>query len=284
MVGLLILAVVASPFSVGAGFGYAFPPDADVEVRWESVAATPGGADENPPQGIAALGAQIVLNTHFRDTKSVAYVLDSEGVVVTEVTLPTEAVHVAGLAWDGEGLWAVDYGNGRLYVLNWAASLDAGKAIVRRVYPTGLAGASGLTLLDHDGVRYVGISEFGGTERTWIVPLDRLSELAPSVAVPDVAAFSYDNGGFSQGLTWDGTFLYDAVNTSGTDRVLVVDPRPGFAGADEVPVLGTFEAPGPFVEDLVAVGDVLWTSDEHTYEVYRTGDLGTVRAHFLARR
>ena len=84
---------------------------------------------------------------------------------------------------------------------------------------------------------------------------------------------------FSQGLGWDGHYLYEAVNRFGTDEVRVYDLRAAMAaGAPCEPTpIASFPAGGPGVEDLASDGTRLWTSDERSWRFYVLDDLAGLR-------
>ena len=275
-----------SPVSAKAAWFFVNPPAAEsLEIEWDSVALAPQADRNFPPQGLVAIDDWIVFSNHWQDTHSELFILDpTNGSVLQHASMPTEAKHIAGLAWDGTTLWAVDYGSGYLYRLDYARTFCEGTAAVMSRFDTGLEGASGLTSIVLGDVQYLAISDFLNMERTYVIRLDRVGELE-SRSIPEIAEISYFNGGFSQGLAWDGTFLYDAVNFVGRDRIQIVDIGPALLGsAREAEILGYLPTPAADVEDLAVRNEELWTSDEGTYEIYRTPQLSEIRTHFLERR
>ncbi len=274
------LLLLALPVLVGGWRSYVGGPEHGRAEDWVELGSPPGGPQRYPPQGFTLAGGQLVFSEHWNDTRSVLYLVDPQGMeVLSQASMPAQAVHTSGLAWDGETLWAVDHASCQLFDLDLRATFTKGDAQVRRAWPTGLGGPSALTMLQVDGVVYLAISDFMHSSRTYLVPRDRIPELGV-LTVPEIARVSYANGTFSQGLAWDGQHLLEAVNNTGVDRIEVYDVeravRQGDAGL--VRRLGSFSAPGTAVEDLATDGQQLWTSDEHSYRWYRLPDLPRAKA------
>lgn len=278
--GLLLLAL---PVLAGGWLGYVGGPGHGHADDWIELGSPPGGLERYPPQGLTLADGQLVFSEHWNDTRSVLYLVEPQGMVVrAQASMPTRAVHTSGLAWDGETLWAVDHASCELFALDLQATFAEGAAQVRRAWPTGLGGPSAMTVLRVDGVVYLAISDFMHSGRTYLVARDRVPELN-GLSLPEIAHVSYANGTFSQGLTWDGRHLLEAVNNRGVDRIEVYDVvsavREGDGGL--VRLLGSFSAPGSAVEDLATDGQQLWTSDEKSYRWYRLPDLPGMIARVL---
>lgn len=259
-----------------------------VAADWQALGPSPDGEQAYPPQGATVANDDLLLTNHWNEARSELYQVDPEsGTVLAQATLPSEATHTSGLAWDGEWLWAVDHAANTLYQLDRAATFETGAAVVEASYDTGLRGASGLTVLEVDDSAYLAVSDFVwsiqttpmlpmGSARTYVVPRPTLDEPG---SLTDAAILSYPNGGYSQGLTWDGTYLYESLNNLGTDRVEVLDVEAAVRERDgnRVTRLGSFAGPAGRIEDLATDGETLWTTDEGTYELYRLDALSTVR-------
>ena len=121
---------------------------------------------------------------------------------------------------------------------------------------------------------YLAISDFLNTHRTYLIHRDKVPQLNQS-SLPELATICYRNGAFSQGLTWDGRYLYEAIGNRSTDRIEVYDVTQALVQGDSALVrnLGSFTAPGKMVEDMATDGRRLWTSDEHSYHWYVLPDL-----------
>ena len=280
---LLLLGLAGCAPLAGPALHYWGAPDALTADDWVAVGSVPYAAEAYPPQGLTLWNGHLLLTNHWNDTRSELYQLDAEtGAVTATGALPPEAVHVSGLGWDGTHLWVLDHATDYLYRMDPAALLR-GEPAERGRWDTGLSGASALTVVTVDDTVYLALSDFLATSRTYLLLRDRVDDLA-TTDVPSLATASYRNRGFSQGLTWDGTYLYEAVNALGTDRIEVLDVTDALrsGGTDPVRRLGSLAAPGPMVEDLATDGTHLWTTDERTFQLYRLDDLPARRA-LLAR-
>ncbi len=246
---------------------------------WEELAEVPEAANKYPPQGLTLVDDHLVFTNHWNDTKSAMYLLDPDTMeVIDETVMPPEAVHTSGLCWDGEHLWAVDYKSNLLYVIDLAASFEGDSVVVVDSYPTGLSGTSAMTLVTIDGEQYFAISDFMRTKRTYLVAKADVPKLNDH-HIADVATATYRNKGFSQGLTWDGTFLYEASNSLVRDCVHVyrVDEAIRTGGEARVEYIARIRGPVFMLEDLATDGTRLWTSSEKAFHFYVLTDLPALR-------
>jgi hypothetical protein len=248
-------------------------------ASWTDLGPVPAADLRYPPQGLAWTGKRLVFTNHWNDRSSGLYLLDPLPLrIVAESGMPAEAVHTSGLAWDGESLWAVDYRVNRLYRFSWNPDGPHREPAFQASYPTGLEGTSAIASLTVEEIRYLAISDFRRTRSTFLLRADRVPELERS-SLPVAADLRYRNGGFSQGLAWDGSYLYEANNNWGIDRIDVIDVRRALKDRDpsKIAFLGSFRGPGPSIEDLATDGRRLWTSDESTYRFYVLEDLDGLR-------
>jgi len=266
----------ASPFGASALWQFLVGVDA-APAKWTDVGPSPDGEQGYKPQGIVHAAGRLLINNHWDDTRSELYVVSpTDGTIRRRVQLPEDAVHLAGLGWDGETLWAVDYSNGDLYGLDLQATLTSSKSVVRHRHRTGLAGASGLVVFEWESQWWFAITEFGGTERGWVIPRSRLEQMDED-GLASAAAFSWWAGGFSQGATFDGRYFYDAQNVRGRDVVAVIDAAAALRGERDVAeVVGFVEGPAELIEDLTIVDGTMWTSDEGSFRIYRLDDYRSV--------
>ncbi|MBB6647357.1 hypothetical protein [Halobellus ruber] len=253
---------------------------------WRRISSTPGAENGYSPQGITYADDELLFTNHWHGDRSCLYRLDPKtGDIEASSMMPSEATHTSGLAWDDESLWAVDHGSNYLYELDPEASLSSDRVHVKDTFETGLSGSSALTRIEVDGDSFLALSDFLwtietdlplplGTARTYVF---RPEELGPGRTVPECAELTYSNGGYSQGLAWDGEHLFESVNVIGTNRIDIRDVAGGLRGngrsADRI---GSLEAPGYFVEDLTTDGSSIWTSDEHSYSLYELPSLDRI--------
>jgi hypothetical protein len=272
-------------FSLVIYWGYLVSGLGVTACEWKDLGAVPEAQNLYPPQGMTLAGDVLVFSNHWKDTKSGLYKLDPKTMeVLAESEMPDEAVHTSGLAWDGKELWAVDYKSNKLYRLDLEKTFSTRKAVVLDAYPTGLEGSSAMTVVTVDETQYLAVSDFMRTKKTYIVPLDKVADLKKT-PISRAAAVAYENGGFSQGVTWDGTYLYESNNNAGTDRVEVfrVDEALRTKDSAKVVMVGKFKGPAPSIEDLATDGVRMWTSDEKSYRFYLLGNLETLKKSFVRK-
>jgi hypothetical protein len=237
-------------------------------LAWEDLGPTPLGEKDYTPQGMTWAEGRILFANSWKNTRSRVYRYAPPAMTLEgSFDMPDEAVHTSGLAWDGSRLWAVDYVSNRCYAIDLGRSLAAGKAVVLGGFPTGFGGTSACALLEHGGERLLAISDYTRTARTYAV---RHEQALAEGGLANAVAFSYRNEAFSQGLIWDGTWLFEAENKLGVDVINQMDVgRLVATGSARASTVRQIAAPGRGVEDLAWDGTWLYTSDEMSFRFYR---------------
>jgi len=241
---------------------------------WTDLGDVPGAADGYPPQGMTYWQEMLLFSNHWNDEKSQIYLLDPvDMTVISEFEMPPEAVHTSGLTFDGEWLWAIDYGSNYLYKISINESFESGVAVIEGKYYTGLKGSSAVTFIDYGENGLLAISDFYHTGKTYFVRLIDIGLLDEGLDVPTIASHSYHHGWFSQGLTWDGEYLYETVNNLGIDRIEVLDIEEWIYGNSSSPCrIASISFAGYAGEDLANDGISMWSSDESSYRFYKLED------------
>ncbi len=245
--------------------------DVGSDDMWEDLGEVPGASDSYPPQGMTFWDGKLIFSNHWQDEKSQVYLLDSNNMsILDEFEMPAEAVHTSGLTFDGEWLWAADYKSNFIYKIAISPSFENGIAVVEEKYETGLKGTSAIAYINYDGHRLLAISDFFHTGMTYLIKLNETQLLGPESSVADLSTHSYHHGWFSQGLTWDGQYLFETVNNLGIDRVEVLDIKSWLDGGRDSPCQVTsFAFAGSASEDLANDGFSMWSSDESSYRFYK---------------
>lgn len=245
------------------------PSSKRVAIPWECLGAVPRVGRGCTPQGMAWTGDRIIFASSVADTESILYECHPDDMrILRSFKMEKEAVHVSGLAYDGRHLWAVDYVSNRCYKLDLEASFQQRRAVVLGHFATGLKGTSACCLLKIEGRDYLAISDFMRTRKTYIV--DHEAALARGTMSENIV-FAYRNEGFSQGLEWDGRYLYESENKAGVDVINQMDFAVLRAHQDaRAATVRQFNAPGKAVEDIAFDGERLYTSDERDFMFHRT--------------
>jgi hypothetical protein len=182
--------------------------------------------------------------------------------------MPRAATHTSGLAWDGQCIWAVDFSARRCYEVDAARSFSTGVAQIVATFDTGLDGTSACCFVTFNGAQVLAISQFRKDRQTVFV---NHQEAINDGSAQRHKVFSYRNGGFSQGLEFDGKYLYESENRAGRSIINKIDL--GLLTSTKDSFLSTvaqLDAPGWGVEDLAWDGQRLWTADEFSFRLYNS--------------
>jgi glutamine cyclotransferase len=273
LIGAVLMAGLALGFGVWK-FGlwklvWRQPAERTGTLAWEDLGPTPLGENRFTPQGMTCVRGDIVFANTWKNTRSRVYRYKPPRMdnILGTFDMPKEAVHTSGLAFDGQYLWAVDYISNRCYKLALEESFAQGEAQVVGSFDTGLGGTSACCFLEYEGRKCMAISDFMRTSRTYLV---RHEEALKAGRMQGAAIFSYVNEGFSQGLEWDGQYLYESENKRGVDVVNRMDlAELARTGSARQATVRQFRAGAEGVEDLAWDGEFLYTSDESTFRFYR---------------
>ncbi|MDR1109494.1 MAG: hypothetical protein LBP92_02065 [Deltaproteobacteria bacterium] len=240
-------------------------------VEWKSLGHIPGHDQKVTPQGLEYIDGHLILSVSVNNKENVIYGLslsDDSYVIDSMFVMPYEAVHTSGLAWDGQVLWAIDYMSDAIYRIDLEKSFETGRAAVTGRVATGLSGSSSITFCRINGKSYLAVSDFMNSGYTYLVEADKILTPTP---VEDKAAHKYKNRFFSQGLMWDGTYLYEANGDLGHDTIYQIDLQNALHSKDmKSSVVRKYRAPSRMVEDLATNGSLVWTTDEETLQIYQS--------------
>lgn len=241
---------------------------------WENKGPTPLGEKGFMPQGLAWMNNSLIFANSWKNTRSRIYHIDPTTMEIqSHFDMPPEATHVSGLAWDGKYLWAVDHISNQAYKIDLKPSLSDKSVHLAGKFSTTLNGTSASCFVTINGENFLAISDFMITKRTIFVRHNKAIE--DSTAEGNIF-FSYRNEGFSQGLEFDGQYLYESENKYGTDIINKMDLDLLLKTADARKAT-IIQYPGPKskpsklagVEDLAWDGKYFWTSDETTFCFYK---------------
>jgi glutamine cyclotransferase len=244
-----------------------------VQVVWEQLGDVPQAEYGYTPQGMTFDGERILFANSWKNMQSVVYAYTLPDMERGDsFKMPSEAVHTSGLAFDGKELWACDYISNRCYRIRPDVSFSTGGALVTGQFETGLRGTSACCFLSYEGQQLLAISDYMRTRRTYVINHERARS---DGHMRDAIVFSYRNGGFSQGLAFDGTYLYESENKLGIDVINKLDVARLVATKDHTESLvEQIAAPWRGVEDMAFDGTHLYVSDEVAFRFYRTPKKG----------
>jgi glutamine cyclotransferase len=232
---------------------------------WKSVSRSPGYEKQYPPQGLTKYLDGFLINNHWNDKKSVLYKMNLSGEVEWSVVLPAKVKHISGLMFYAGELYAANYDDGIIYVYSLVENNGDPEIKLSSRIDTSLSGLSALALMPIAGKVYAAVSDFGVFKKTFIVSLDKISKGAN---FRESIVYQYMNKHFSQGLAYQDNKLYEACNRLGTDTIYIYDV---FTDGDvfDLKFAESIRAPGTMVEDMDFINGYLYTSDEHSFEIYK---------------
>lgn len=244
------------------------PADKRRRLRWSDCGPTPLAGGHYTPQGLTWHNGEIIMAVSSENLPSRVFRISSEMLADSgSFEMPKDATHTSGLAWDGEYLWAVDHRARRCYKMDLASSFSVGIAQIVGAFDTGLDGTSACCFLMYRGARVLAISQFRkGRETVFVNHQDAILD----ESVEGHQVFAYRNEGFSQGLEFDGNYLYESENKAGTgvinkiDLSLLMNTKDSFLST-----IAQYDAPGWGVEDLAWDGHEMWTTDEHNFRLFK---------------
>lgn len=217
----VLLIVITGIFFVIAHYGLynlsiRQPLERRGRILWQDLGPTPFAEKKYAPQGMTWANGFIIFADTWHNKKSRVYKIDPTTMSILDYfDMPTEARHTSGLAWNGQYLWAVDYISNRCYKIDSEASFKSKSPKVIGNFDTTLKGTSACCVLQFKGETLLAISDFRRTRRTYFV---RHENALRDQSAKNHIVFSYANENFSQGLVYDGTFLYEAENKAGEKR------------------------------------------------------------------
>jgi hypothetical protein len=223
---------------------------------WERV-GTPEIPPEFIPQGLATMGDELLFSA-YRKTPPVSRIwrIDPENLSLLDwFDMPPEATHTSGLAYDSTRgiLWASDYDSGEIYAIGLENSFIQDTAVLIGKFKMHEDNVSACCLASfHDTMRLV-VSTWESSGRTYV--LDEQASLDREEAV---VLGSYKNIGYSQGLAFDGQYLWEA------GLVLTkLNLEQAVEKADYKEGLVAYCSQPPLPEDIAFLHDTLWMPNEY---------------------
>lgn len=242
-------------------------------IKWVARGDTPKRDQNAIPQGLAICPFReketLFHSLYFKNGGSIVVAMELPNLArIGEFSMPRDASHTAGLAALDGRLFACDYDSNKLYVIDLEHSIRSGAAVVQRAVPTGLAGTSGLTIAELAKQQWIVVSDFRNSRQCLAV---RVADLLSDDTVFETGrALRWRAASFSQGLAWDGDYLYETTNSFGPGLLHRIDLRFDAEEHRVNPVVvDQWFLPGRMPEDAaIDKNGHIWVSDEGTYRIY----------------
>ncbi len=222
---------------------------------------TPLGEKKYTPQGMTWVDSTLLFANTWKNKKSRVYHLETDSLsILSYFDMPKEAVHTSGLCIIDGFLWGVDYKSNRAYKIDYKQSFADKKCALVGSFDTGLKGTSACCAVHYKGQSLLAISDFMRTRKVIFVDPEKCLKAG---STGNNVLYFYKNQGFSQGLEWDGTYLYESenklpraiINKIDLEKVCATHKvKDGLIQQYTLPVKG--------IEDLAFDGEKFWSSDE----------------------
>jgi hypothetical protein len=220
------------------------------------------------PQGLSTMGDKLLFSAYSKNPAlSRVWRVDPTDIAFLDwFDMPDDATHTSGLAYDSTRgiLWAADYNSNKLYVIDPDSSFLIHKAVVRGKFGIYRKGLSACCFASYQDTLRLMVSTYGEGGRTYVIDEQALLNHG------EVAVLAqYKNTGSSQGLAFDGEYLWESNNSTliQLDLEKAIQSRHYTAG-----IISYWSEP-PLVEDLAFLHDTLWTSSESwSRDFYRLTD------------
>ncbi len=223
---------------------------------WERV-GSPLVSEKFIPQGLTSVGEELFLAVDLDPNQpSQVWRINPADLSRTGwFDMPPEAKHTSGLAYDSVSdiLWASDFKSNMIYAIDYHKSYETHSANIIGTFSINQDSLSACCFAPFGDTSRLLISTWGVNHYTYIV--DEKTSLA--TGQPKILG-RYRNAGSSQGLDFDGKYVWESGNASlikfDLEKAAAFeDYRAGFVSFCSEPLLP---------EDLAFLHDTLWTTTE----------------------
>jgi len=232
-------------------------------MDFEKFGDTPYKGNGYKPQGLSFLtDSTFLLSVHHKDELSTVHEVDKNTTTSKrEFKMPSTASHTSGLSvYEGQ-LYACDYNDKRIYLIDIEKSFTTGEAHVIKYFDTPLGGTSAMEMFKHKGKEYMAISDFMNSRKTYVLDYGILDS---SQSFDEAIVVSYSNGYFSQGLMYHSGKLIETTNSLFRGAFVEIrDIDSVLNGSNNVEKI---DVPMKAIEDIDINNGVFWTTDEKTFE------------------
>ena len=147
------------------------------------------------------------------------------------------------------------------------ASLSSGTAEDVMSFDTTIRNASAAAFVSFGQREYLAITQHSYSAKTFLIDIKKARLAGTAV---DSIVFTYRSASFSQGIAFADGIVFDAVNKIGIDTIVRYRLSAAIeSGTYRTELLLPIAAPNTMIEDLVIERDMIYTSDESSYLLYR---------------
>lgn len=224
------------------------------------------------PQAISGDNNRLFLTLTRSNTPSLLVIFSVRGpALLKKFEFPGTVKKPSGMDFFERKLWLIDGQNGKLVGVDIAQSLATGSLAITDEIDTGIDGASGLAFVSFQGRTYLALSVFLKEGQTYLIDF---AQALKGAGFAKSIRYSIKNYNFSQGLAFDGRYLYDANSFFGFDRIFKIDIEKAVANESyNGAVVEVFNSPDQMIKDIFISNNEIWTTDEYTFKLYK-GKLG----------
>jgi len=233
----------------------------------EELSSTPLSSENSKPQGIVMLNdASFLLSVHHNDTKSTIYQVNKiDQQIMSEFDMPPDATHTSGITIVDSTLIAVDYNSNKIYFIDLYKSLNEKKVKLESAINTDLGGTSAITSFTWNQTKYIAVSDFLNSRKTYILDYNELLE---NQNFSKSKISQYNNGWFSQGIAFNDGYIFESRNSTFGNGYIECRRIEDILNGNQVKV-SKVRTSLKGIEDIDYDGTHWWTTDELTFRYYK---------------
>lgn len=220
------------------------------------------------PQAISGDGHRLYLTFARSNAPSLLAIYSvHRPTLLTKFEFPGTVTKLSGMDYFDHKLWLIDGQNGKLVTVDIARSIEAGSLQIADEIDTGIEGASGLAFISYRGRTYMAISVFLKEGETYLIDY---SQALKGTGFAKSIRYTIKNYNFSQGLAYDGRYLYDANSFFGLDRIFKIDIEKAIANESyNGAIVEVFNSPDQMIKGIYIYDNEIWTVDEYSLKLYK---------------
>jgi CDP-diacylglycerol---glycerol-3-phosphate 3-phosphatidyltransferase len=223
---------------------------------------------EYSPLAISGDGSRLFLTFQKSNAPTILAIIDSASqTILKRIEIPNVYGKLTDMDYYAKRLWMINGEDGRLITVDIAQSLASGSFVVLDEIETGIEGVNGLVFVQVDERPFLALSVYLKEGRTYLADYSRMQK---GNGVRESIRSEIKNYNFSQGLAFDGVYLYDANSYFGFDRIFKVDLRRVLVNESyNDSVVEVFNSPDQMIKGIFIRGNDIWTLDEFTLKLYK---------------